>query len=282
MERFNDMKGPTMFGRSKLASLALALSLLLPVWFIVAALGVKFGLWPWRVGLGVLIVQWGPRLLIAAAVVAVVALIAVVIRKPRRGWRTALIALLIPAVGFGHMGWVRSQSADVPPIHDIATDIVDPPVPSERLLALRAADDANPVLDMTSPLTAADAYQGPRFARFGDQSLGQVGHEAYPAVRTLNVGPSPAASFAAAGKAVRDMGWTVVSENERGGVIEATAETFWFGFKDDVIIRVRPAAGGGGSLIDVRSISRVGLSDLGANAKRIEAWLARVSAELAD
>ena len=167
-----------MFGRSKLASLALALSLLLPVWFMVAALGVKFGLWPWRLGLGVLIVQWGPRLLIAAAAVAVVALIAVLIRNPRRGWQTALIALLIPALGFAYMGWVRSQSADIPPIHDIATDIVDPPTPSGRLLALRAADDANPVQDMTAALTTAEAYQGPRFARFGEQSLGEVGHEA--------------------------------------------------------------------------------------------------------
>ncbi len=63
---------------------------------------------------------------------------------------------------------------------------------------------------------------------------------------------------------------------------KSTAETFWFGFKDDVVIRVRPVADGGSSRIDVRSISRVGLSDLGANAKRIETWRARVSAELSD
>lgn len=270
-----------MFGRSKFASLALTVSLLVPVWFIVAALGVKFGLWPWRLGLGVLIVQWGPRLLIASAVIAIMALIAVLIRRPRRGWQTALIALLIPAIGFGYMGWVRSQSADIPPIHDVATDIVDPPVPSARLLALRKTDEANPVVDMTAPLTAQPAYQGPRFARFGGQSLGQVGHEAYPAVRTLLTAVPPAAAFAAARKAATDMGWTVVTEDEPGGVIEATAETFWFGFKDDVIIRVRPAAEGGGSRIDVRSISRVGLSDLGANAKRIETWFTRVAAELA-
>ena len=270
-----------MFGRSKFASLALTVSLLVPVWFIVAALGVKFGLWPWRLGLGVLIVQWGPRVMIAAAVIAVVALIAVLIRRPRRGWQAALIALLIPIVGFAYMGWVRSQSADIPPIHDIATDIVDPPVPSARLLALRTTDKANPVLDMTAPLTTAAAYQGPRFARFGDQSLGQVGHQAYPAVRTMEAAVTPAAAFAAASKAARDMGWTTVTEDEASGVIEATAETFWFGFKDDVIIRVSATADGTGSRIDVRSISRVGLSDLGANAKRIEAWLARVSDELA-
>ncbi|MDP2241188.1 MAG: DUF1499 domain-containing protein [Burkholderiales bacterium] len=268
-----------MFGRSKFAGLALLVSLAVPVWFMVAALGVKFGLWPWRLGLGVLIVQWGPRLLIASAVIAGVALIAVLIRKPRRGWQAALIALLIPALGFGYMGWVRSQSADIPPIHDVATDIVDPPTPGANLLALRTADEANPVLDMTAPLTAAEAYQGPRFARFGELSLGRIGHEAYPAVRTREVAAPPAAAFAAAREAARSMGWTPVNEDEAGGVIEATAETFWFGFKDDVIIRVRPTAGGEGALIDVRSISRVGLSDLGANAKRIETFLSRVEIE---
>ncbi len=269
-----------MFGRSKFASFALTVSLLVPVWFMVAALGVKFGLWPWRLGLGVLIVQWGPRLLIASAVIAVIALIAVLIRKPRRGWQAAVIALLIPAVGFGYMGWVKTQSADIPPIHDVATDIIDPPAPSARLLALRTTAEANPVLDMTAPLTAADAYQGPRFARFGERSLGQIGHEAYPAVRTVEAKATPAVAFAAARKVAQDMGWTLVTEDEAGGVIEATAETFWFGFKDDVIIRVRPVADGTGARIDARSISRVGLSDLGANGSRIEAYLARVSAEL--
>lgn len=269
-----------MAARSKFAGLALILSLLVPVWFIVAALGVKFGLWPWRLGLGVLIVQWGPRLLIAAAVIAAVALIAVLIRKSRQGWQTALIALLIPALGFAYMGWVRSQSADIPPIHDVATDIVDPPAPSARLLALRTADEANPVLDMTAPLTSADAYQGPRIARFGDRGLGEVGQEAYPGVRALEVPVAPRAAFDAARKAAEGMGWTLVTEDEPGGALEATAETFWFGFKDDVIVRVRLIPGGEGSRIDVRSISRVGLGDLGTNGKRIETYLARVSAEM--
>lgn len=269
-----------MLKRSKLAGLALMVSMLAPIWFMVAALGVKFGLWPWRTGLGVMIVQWGPRLLIASAVIATIALIVVLIRKPRRGWQAAVIAVLIPVMGLAYMGWVRAQSADIPPIHDVATDIVDPPAPTDRLLALRAADQANPVLDMTAPLTQAEAYQGPRFASFGERSLGQVGQDAYPALRTLEVAVGPQAAFAAARKAALDMGWTMVTENEADGVVEATAETFWFGFKDDVIIRVRPAAAGDGSRIDVRSISRVGLGDLRANASRIERYLGRVSAEL--
>ena len=66
-------------------------------------------------------------------------------------------------------------------------------------------------------------------------------------------------------------GWEVVDVNPEQGTVEATATTFWFGFKDDVVVRVRPE--GSGSKVDVRSISRVGLSDLGANAARIEAFL---------
>lgn len=267
-----------MSWRSKSAGLALTVSLLVPVWFTVAALGVKFGLWHWRFGLGVLIVQWGPRLLIAAAVIAALALIAVLVRTPRRGWPAALIALIIPAMGLGYMSWIKAESANIPPIHDISTDIGDPPAPSARLLSLRAAEEANPVLDMTAPLIAAEAYRGERFASFGDKSLGRIGREAYPSARTLELPVPPAAAFAAARDAARGIGWTLVTEDAASGTLEATAETFWFGFRDDVIIRVRPGAGQG-SRIDVRSISRVGQSDLGANAQRIEAYLARVPAE---
>lgn len=245
-----------------------------------SALGAKFGLWSWRLGLGVLLVQWGPRLVIAAVVAAAVALVLALMRQPHAGWQLALIALIIPLAALGYLGWVRSQAAGIPPIHDVATDIADPPTPSARLLALRAADDANPVQDMTAPLVAAEAYQGPRFTSFGDKSLGQVGHEGYPALLTLEVAASPAVAFAAARDAARGMGWTVVTDDEGAGVLEATAETFWFGFKDDVIVRVRPDADGQRARIDARSISRVGLSDLGTNAKRIERYLARVSAGL--
>lgn len=67
-------------------------------------------------------------------------------------------------------------------------------------------------------------------------------------------------------------GWEIVRAED--GVIEAVATTFWFGFKDDVVIRVRPA--NGMSRVDVRSASRVGKSDLGANARRIKAYLRKL------
>ncbi|MCF6274760.1 MAG: DUF1499 domain-containing protein, partial [Robiginitomaculum sp.] len=68
--------------------------------------------------------------------------------------------------------------------------------------------------------------------------------------------------------AVNAMGWKLVSSSEDTGIIEATDSSFWFGFKDDVVIRIRPSEGGG-SILDIRSISCVGGSDIGANAARI-------------
>ncbi len=267
--------------RLLLARFALVLSLLLPVWFMAAALGVKFDLWSWRLGLGVLIIQWGPRLLIAALVVAVIALVATLVRAPRTGWRAALVALVIPAMGFGYLAYVRSQSAAIPPIHDVTTNVDDAPVYSPALMALREAGDANPVVTFSTPLTSLPAYQGERFAALAGRTLGQVGQGAYPDLKTLTSGRSPAETFAAAEAEARAQGWTVVTADAGTGLIEATAETFWFGFEDDVVIRVRPAAPEGASAIDMRSTSRVGLSDLGANAARIESYLAALSTRLA-
>ena len=266
--------------RLLIARIALVLSLLLPVWFMVAALGVKFDLWSWRLGLGVLIVQWGPRLLIAALVIALVALVATLVRSPRTGWRAALIALIIPAVGFGYLGYVRGQSADIPPIHDVTTNVDDPPVYSEAMIALRTAEESNPVAEFSAPLTSLPAYQGPRFAPLAGKTLGQVGQEAYPELTTLVTAKPPTDAFAAAEAEARAQGWTIVSADAGAGAIEATAVPFWFGFKDDVVIRVRPAEAG--SAIDMRSTSRVGLSDLGANAARIEGYMTALAARLAD
>ncbi|MDP2213723.1 DUF1499 domain-containing protein [Phenylobacterium sp.] len=267
--------------RLMLARFALILSLLLPVWFMVAALGVKFDLWSWRLGLGVLIVQWGPRLLIGAFILAVVALVATLARSPRSGWRAALVALIIPVLGFGYLAYVRSQATAIPPIHDIATSPGDPPTYSAELLALREAAGANPVAELSAPLTGLPAYQGPRFATFADRSLGQVGQDAYPDVKTLTTIRSAAEAFAAAAAEVEAQGWTLVSSDPAAGRLEATAETFWFGFKDDVVIRVRSGEPGGPTAIDMRSTSRVGLGDMGANAARIEAYLASLGKRLA-
>jgi len=263
-----------------LSRAALTVSLLLPVYFAVAALGVKFGWWDWRIGLGTLIVTWGPRLLIGALILAGIALLACVIRPPRRGVAAALVALLIPALGLGYMQYVRSQNAAIPPIHDVATNIEDPPAFSEALMRERQAGGANPVHALTAPLSSIEAYKGPRFAERHARSVGDLGREAYPDLRTVTVNAAPDRLFAVLREEAQDRGWTIVTDNPGAGTFEATAQTFWFGFKDDVAVRVRPGANPNQLQIDARSTSRVGLGDMGANAARLRDYLADVTEAL--
>jgi uncharacterized protein (DUF1499 family) len=84
----------------------------------------------------------------------------------------------------------------------------------------------------------------------------------------------PREAFARALSAAEAMGWEVVGRDAEAGRIEAVDTTRWFGFKDDIAVRITPA--GGGSRIDVRSKSRVGRNDLGTNARRIRAYLQRL------
>jgi uncharacterized protein (DUF1499 family) len=97
---------------------------------------------------------------------------------------------------------------------------------------------------------------------------------AYPDVQPLRLAVAPNVAFERAKGAVEEMGWQIAREDPSAGRIEAVATTFWFGFKDDVVIRV--SAEGAGSRIDMRSKSRVGVSDLGTNARRIRAYRERL------
>ena len=75
-------------------------------------------------------------------------------------------------------------------------------------------------------------------------------------------------------------GWVVDRNDATTGVIEAHATSFWYGFTDDIAIRVRRLPDDSGTTIDMRSVSRVGLSDLGANAKRVRAYMRALNASL--
>jgi fatty-acyl-CoA synthase len=266
--------------KRKLSRAALIFSLLLPLYFALAALGVKFGWWDWKIGLGTLIVTWGPRLLIASLVLAALALLVTSIRRPRVGVGAALVALLIPAAGLGYMQYVRSNTAAIPPIHDVATNIEDPPVFSPALMQARQASGANPVHPLTAPLSSIEAYKGPRFADRHTRSVGDLGREAYPDLRPLTVTAPPERVFAVLREEAQERGWTIATEDPGAGTLEATAETFWFGFKDDVAVRVRPGAAPNQLQIDARSTSRVGLSDMGANAARLRDYLEDVAEAL--
>jgi uncharacterized protein (DUF1499 family) len=97
---------------------------------------------------------------------------------------------------------------------------------------------------------------------------------AYPDIQPLRLPVAPNIAFERAKGAIEEAGWQIAREDPSAGRIEAVATTFWFGFKDDVVIRI--AADGPGSRVDMRSKSRVGKGDLGTNAQRIRAYQRRL------
>jgi uncharacterized protein (DUF1499 family) len=144
---------------------------------------------------------------------------------------------------------------DVPPIHDISTDTQNPLVFVAAVEA-RGADSNS--LDTTEETIA--------------QQLA-----AYPDITTLTSDLGPKEAYDRALSTATDLGWEVLAEYPGNGMIEAVATTAIMAFKDDIAIRVSAAEAG--SVIDVRSVSRVGRSDLGANAKRIRAFFDRFLAQ---
>ena len=123
----------------------------------------------------------------------------------------------------------------------------------------RTAEKANPV-----------KYEGPEVAN--QQKV------AYPDIAPAKSTAPPADAFRCANEAARSMpGWTIVDSNAEKGIIEASQASLWFRFTDDIVIRVLPD--GSGSRTDVRSVSRVGRSDLGVNARRIRAYLKAFQAQ---
>jgi len=163
------------------------------------------------------------------------------------------VALVI-GLGVAYLPWHwRQRARAVPPIHDISTDFEHPP----GFVA---------VLPLRSNAPNPSDYGGPEVAA--------AQRRGYPDIRPLILAAPPPVAFAQALAAAERMGWTLVAADSTAGRIEATATTAWFGFKDDVVIRVTPATEG--SRIDVRSVSRVGKSDVGTNAARIRAYLAKV------
>ncbi|MDZ7841209.1 MAG: DUF1499 domain-containing protein [Gammaproteobacteria bacterium] len=197
------------------------------------------------------LLRWAAYGGLGAGAVSVLGLIRSRPGSGRRGFVTALAGVCIGAAVF----WVpydhQQTARRVPAIHDITTDPADPPQ-FRAVLPLRP-DSANSL-----------EYGGAGLARQQRQAYPDIGPAVFDAPRD--------AVFSAALATAREMGWTVVDSAADDGRIEAVATTFWFGFNDDVVIRVTES--GSGTRVDMRSVSRVGVSDVGTNAARIRAFLA--------
>jgi hypothetical protein len=230
------------------------------VWGAVAAVGTGWGFWAYTSGL---------KGVAGAFLLGVAALLMGLVQEWRvrksttpplraRRWVGMLVALV-------YVGWVGTflvKALTVPAIHDISTDLADPPtfqtlqMRADNLDNVPGADDAK-MRGMTP-----------------EQRWAMVHQKAYGDIRSVRVNEPVASVVAKAERLAKARGWDVAISLPEEGRLEATETSAFFQFKDDVILRVRPSATGAGSIVDMRSVSRVGQSDLGMNAKRVRSFLA--------
>ncbi len=249
------------------------LMLLVPAWFALASFGVKFDFINWELGLGVMINQLGLSVLLTSIVSGVLALGVIIAHRilTKRAFgviATPVWAVVMGVVGIGWMTLTLDQRGETPYLVDISTDTQDPPGFTQSNVRRRLASDQG--LDYA---TKTDA-EGRAYA--------DAQAEYYPELASLYLDMDPEAAFRRALLTARDMGWHVGAASHSAGMFEATAESFWFGFTDDIVVRVRETEEGEGSIIDVRSLSRREMHDLGRNAHRVAAFLEAVQVEPTD
>ncbi len=226
------------------AILAFLLGLFAAIFMTLQGPGYKMGWWD----VGFVFFKALPAVVYTGLAAAVLGLIALIVRW-RTGAGSALLAVLGIVLALGAASVpvaIRSKAESLPLIHDITTDTNNPPVFVDAV-AVRA-----------------DAPNPPDYA--GAEIAAQQ-RDAYPDIQTIRVREAADTVFEAAQAVVEELGWELIAASAADGRIEATEVTPWFGFSDDVVIRIAP--GSAVTLVDVRSKSRVGLSDLGVNADRI-------------
>lgn len=212
--------------------------------------------WEWvSLGTSFSMLRQGAHLAVGAGAVG---LVTVLVAAFCRRWRPVLVGLLtstavVAMVALPAQMMQRAQS--VPPIHDITTDLEHPPA----FEALAAARDAAP---------NSAAYP----QRFAAQQ-----RAAYGRLHAITLPVPMADAMAAVEATVEAQGWEIAAVSD--STLEATATTRWFGFKDDVVIRLTQTDAG--VQVDMRSASRVGQSDLGTNAARIQDFLVALDARVA-
>lgn len=219
----------------------LLLGLAGPAYRLSGALPTAFGL-----------LRWGAYIGLAGAALALVAGLLAYRRGRRLPIGLAFMALIVGLIAAAVPYSWQQRAQSVPPIHDITTDLENPPE-FDAIVPLRA--EAPNTLDRPP-------------------ALAEQQREGYPDLEPVTLSIPPEEAFTRALRVAQDMGWEIITSDQSSGRIEATDTTRWFGFKDDVVVRLTPW--GSGTRVDVRSVSRVGRSDVGTNARRIREFLEEV------
>lgn len=210
----------------------------------------KFGLVSFGFASTLVLASFGFATLVA--VCSVGTLFVSILRKQPYGIYTMFMAFLVCFCLAGYGAILYNKTVVNPFIHNASTDIEDPPKFTDAIMG-RRGNASNPV----------------EMNEFTINSH----RESLKDLKPLVVNTSASLAYAAALELVEDRGWHIVNQAPENGLIEATAETFWFGFKDDIAIRVRGDDAASATTIDLHSVSRIGQTDLGVNAARIRSYL---------
>ena len=242
----------------RLSWLALALAVGAILLALIAALGSGAGWWHFRPAFTALRIAFYAA--IAGGLLALVALFIRVRDRRRRVTGAALAALVFSAVFASYLGIQARTARAAPPIHDITTNLED--IPQFYRLTVRTDNFDN------VPYLGRDDLH-----RMLPEERWKVLHrEGYGDLRTVHVPWTPAQTVQRAAELARERDWEFAMIEPDDGVMEAVDTSTFFRFKDNIVVRARRTPQGG-SLVDMRSISRVGVSDVGANARRIRAFL---------
>ena len=233
--------------------IALYLGLLALVFLVASGPVTHANLWSWETGLRVY--SWAAYAGLGAAGLGLVLTLLAAVPRWREGAWMPVAALCAGVAAAAPPIILLKKAEALPNIHDITTDPFNPP----GFVTLRG-------IRMTVP-------NGVDYGGIGVAAQQQKG---YPDIKPAILKVAPAEAMQRAIDAARACGWEIASSDTANGRLEATDTTAWFGFKDDIVVRIR-AEPSGGSRVDVRSASRVGSSDVGANAARIREFLSRLA-----
>lgn len=256
--------GPTAVVGAKYADwtgrLIFILAAAAALWGLAGPVGSGLGAWDY--GFAITGMFWSFWVGVAAVILGII--LVLLGRRSGRIWRPFLWAGIL--VGLCYAGWLANLASKAEPrIHDISTDLADPP--AFQLLNLRA--------DNLDNIPGAD---DPEMRGLSPQQRWLSVHQtAYSDIRSVRIAQPVPQVMTKAQRLAKSRGWDIALYLPAQGRMEATETSRLFRFKDDIVLRVRPSEDGDESIIDMRSVSRVGQSDLGVNARRIKSFLADLS-----
>ncbi|WP_411820472.1 DUF1499 domain-containing protein [Hyphococcus formosus] len=234
--------------------------------------GTQLGWWDYGTGLGLIRQVSAPipvtdgigisPIFTLAGLAAIGGLIALIMRPRGLG----VFAIVCALVAFGAAQVPLKMRAMVeanPFIHDITTDFDNPP----PIIAGASKERKNP-----------PEYVGDSLVSRSEMTVAEAQAEAFPDLKPVKFNAALDETREIVRHIIEEMNMEILDEtlNDDGWLIEAEFKSKWFGFYDDFVVRLSPE----GSLtrVDVRSKSRVGGSDLGANAARIKTFFEKLKA----